>query len=99
MTKTQAIKQARTYVSKPVRVGGNYVVYGPFKSREPHGIRAEYQAESYSTALALRTHWVARVALALMNKLNRPSELAIFTHVAHGATIESCVDAGLNAEA
>jgi len=98
LSKTQAIRKARTFVSKPHRRGRyEYVVYGPSDDRNPNGSPSvEYPADSYSKALSVRAKWVARISLALMGRLNYISRFAIEyrTHD-DDATIESLVDAGL----
>ncbi len=67
LSKTAAIKQARTFVSLPHRRSStDYVVHAPWDSSKPHGASTELQASTYPAALAMRTRSVARVAVALM---------------------------------
>jgi hypothetical protein len=97
MSRTNAIKMARGFVSKPHRRSvTDYVVYGPYDDSDPHGPSTEYQADSYSKAMAARSKWVARIALSLMGRLNYESEFAVeYRAYDYNATIESLVDAGL----
>jgi hypothetical protein len=67
MSKTAAIAEARTRVSKPHRRSAtDYVIYAPYCDSRPKGPSTELQSDSYPKALARRTEKVAYVALALM---------------------------------
>ena len=70
---TAAIREARRIVSPPARRSAtDFIVYGPRDDGDPHGQRAAIRADGYHKAAAARTRWVARVALALMGRLDRP---------------------------
>jgi hypothetical protein len=98
ISKTQAIKQARTYVSMPVRLSSTeYVVYAPWDVENPDGATTDLQARSYSKALALRKTRIARIALVLMDRFNQKANFAIEFQNKSDSTIESLVDAGLRA--
>jgi len=103
ISKTQAIKAARKFVSNCKRISStNYIVYGPFDVHNPSGPTTEHQADSYTKALADRTQWVARIALAMMGRLNDQAEYAIWCYIdkCYGGstgTVADIVDAGLQA--
>lgn len=69
MSKTAAIREATGYVSI-AGSGTSYHVYGPYDSGNPRGPSTEVTADSYSKALRIRTAWRARIALALMGRLD-----------------------------
>ena len=97
ISNTQAIKQARTYVSMPVRLSSTeYVVYAPWDVEKPAGATTDLQARSYSKALALRKTRIARIALVLMGRFDREANFAV-EFQGDDATVESLVDAGLRA--
>jgi hypothetical protein len=67
LSKTAAIREARTYVSLPHRRSAtDYVVYSPYRHTDPTGPSTEMQADSYPKALGRRTEQVAYIALTLM---------------------------------
>jgi len=98
MSKTQAIKQAKTFVSMPVRRSSTeYVVYAPWDVEKPAGATTDLQARSYSKALAMRKGQIARIALVLMDQFTEEANIAIEFQGKPGSTIESLVDTGLRA--
>jgi len=94
MTKTQAIKTARTYVSTPVRRGDRaYVVCGPWDDNKPNGPSTDYRDDNYFRARAVRTRWVARIAIGLMGLLDE--DAMHFVDNISETTIEGIVNAYL----
>jgi len=94
LTKTQAIKTARGYVSTPIRCDDRaYVVCGPWDDNKPNGPSTEYQANNYFRARTVRTRWVARVALALLGLLD--GDAMHFVDNSLETTIEGIVNAYL----
>lgn len=93
MSKTAAIAEARTCVSKPHRRSAtDYVVYAPYYDNKPSGPSTELQSDSYSKALARRTEKVAYVALAAMGI----DTVGVFLEASRDrSTIESLVAAGI----
>lgn len=100
LSKTVAIRAARTFVSAPHRRSStDYVVYGPYRSSDPHGPSTEHQSDSYPRARAARSRWVARIALHLMGQLTEDARFAVEDGCDSWGSIESLVDAGLKANA
>lgn len=94
MTKTAAIAEARTCVSKPHRRSAtDYVIYAPYYDDKPSGPSTELQADSYTKALARRTEKVAYIALAIMGV--DTGRIHLEAGRGDGATIESLVADGL----
>lgn len=76
MSKSAAIREATGYVSI-AGSGTSYHVYGPYDSGNPRGPSTEVTADSYSKALRIRTAWRARIALALMSRLDVDTRYAV----------------------
>lgn len=100
MSKTKAIREARSLVSRPHRYGPTeYVVYGPALLDQPYGPTTTAQRNSYPAAVRMRTAWIAEIALSLMGKyddwsrdcLDENYEVYRFS----GYTVENIVAAGL----
>lgn len=71
MSKTAALALARRAVCAPIRRSStDYVVYGPYRSSEPHGPGTEAQRNTYPQARDLMTGWRAEVAACAV--LGRP---------------------------
>ena len=66
MTKTESIRIARKAVSSPIGSGTSWTLYGPYYADKPNGPSSENHADSYWSARAKRTEWVAYIALVLM---------------------------------
>jgi len=67
-SKTAAIREASGYCA----IAGqrtSWHIYGPYRYSDPHGPSTEMTADSYAKAVAIRTAWRARIALALMGRL------------------------------
>ena len=93
LTKTAAIREARTCVSLPKRRSAtDYVVYAPYYDHKPSGPSTELQSDSYPKALARRTEKVAHIALALMG-VNAADLYLEAGH--HGTTVEALVASGI----
>jgi len=89
MTKTNTIKVARATVSRPIGARTSWIVFGPYRRDQPHGARTEHHASSYAQAVAVRTLWVAEIALAWLEvdaDVSTPDD---------GTTVEQLVSAGL----
>jgi len=97
MSKTEAIRQARKFVSMPQRSRTGFVVYGPYNAFDPKGSSTEFQMDNYAKALSFRTPWIARIALNFMGKLDTESAIAAECCANRGGTVKSCVEAGLAA--
>lgn len=101
MNKTTAIREARRYVGRPIRVSStSYHVYGPYRASEPDGPSTQQNYDSFWKARAGRALWVAHIALALMGKLTEDACAAMDWHAYDGRddqTIETLVDVGLRA--
>lgn len=65
-TMTKALRAAARAVSPPCLAGYRWHVYGPHDDARPDGASETRCADSYALALALRTQWVAAVALLLL---------------------------------
>lgn len=101
-SKSSAIRAARSYVGRPIRVSStSYQVYGPYRASEPNGPSTQHDYDSYPKALAGRTVWVARVALALMGRLTEDAHMAVewaaYERRGDPLTVESLVEEGLAA--
>jgi len=98
MSKTAAIREARTFVGMPTRRSStDYVVYAPYHSNKPHGPSTELQADSYQKCLARRSSAVASIALHLMGRLDIEADAAIESEIYDcykQNTIETLVSAG-----
>lgn len=102
MSKTKAIREARSLVSRPHRYGPTeYVVYGPALIDQPYGPTTTSQRDSYPAALRVRNAWIAEVALAIMGKYDDWSRDCLDeNHPDYrfgGYTVEALVSAGLKA--
>jgi hypothetical protein len=102
LSKTAAIREARRAVGRPIRVSStSYQVYGPYRASEPNGPSTQHNYDSYPKALAGRTVWVARVAVALMGRLTDDASMAIEWAAedrrGDPLTVESLVEEGLAA--
>jgi len=64
--KTYALAAARKAVGPVERLGENYVVYGPYRDNDIHGVGDARYAWTYPEAQSIRANWVAHVALTLM---------------------------------
>lgn len=98
LSKTAAIREARGFVGLPIRRSAtDYVVYGPWDDGDPHGPSTEFQADSYPKAIAARTRWVARIALALMGRLDGDAKSTIEyeSDRGYGSRVEDLVNAAL----
>ena len=102
MHKTAAIAIARRHCAIWGR-GSSWTVSGPHRSSEPAGPTTEHQCSSYARAVAIRTAWRARIALALLiNDVDADfaARCAIdeAIHDTHGPrTLAALVTVGLNA--
>jgi len=97
MTKTQAIKKAREYVYRPAWcISHGYVVCGPWDDNNPNGPLTYYQDDNYSKVRAVRTKWIARVAIGLMGLLDE--DAMHFVDNTPETTIEGIVNAYLGAK-
>lgn len=101
-SKSSAIRAARSYVGRPIRVSStSYHVYGPYRASEPEGPSTQQSYDSYPKAALGRAVWVAEVALAMMGRLTDEAHWAIeesaqdHYHSAHD--VASLVEAGLAA--
>lgn len=94
MSKTAAIKAARAAVGQPVGWGTSWQIHGPYYSTEDglSGPSTAANAHDYWHAKAVRTRWVASLALSLMGWGAVDAEAA--THDADGA-VEDVVTAAL----
>lgn len=102
MSKSVAIREARSLVSRPHRYGPtDYVVYGPYRASEPYGPTTTAQRDSHPAAMRVRTCWIAEIALSMLGKLDEWSRDCLDdNHPAYrfgGYTVESIVNAGLKA--
>lgn len=79
MSKTAAIKAARNAVGSPCGRGTSWQVYGPYYSTEEglRGPSCSANADSYWKARAVRTRWVASLALQLMGWNSESAEWEI----------------------
>ena len=69
LSKTAAIRKARTHIGPIMRRSGTeYVFFGPHLDTDPSGPSAEVKASSYPMALAHRARCVARLALTFMGR-------------------------------
>jgi hypothetical protein len=76
LTKSAAIRKATGYVSIAGR-GTSYHVYGPYDSGNPRGASTDRTADSYKKARRIRTAWRAKIALALMGRLDADTVYAV----------------------
>lgn len=102
LSKTAAIKEARSLVSRPQEFGATeYVVYGPARDNDPYGPTTCAQDNSYFDARERRTAWVARVAMALMGHDSDDAgyevDNAAREHGMARNSVEAIVDAALQA--
>lgn len=67
-SKTVAIRAAQQLVSLPFGSRTSWTVVGPYRSSDPHGPRTEGHADSYAKAVRMRSAWVARLAVSLMDR-------------------------------
>jgi hypothetical protein len=73
-----AIKEAGTWVGTPSRQGASWTVYGPYRDvPNLRGPSASVDAYNYFSARAIRTKWVARIALQLMGRWSEAARFAI----------------------
>jgi len=70
LSKTAAIKAARSYVGHPVGRATSWSVTGPYACADYSGPSTTINVNSYPKAVGVRTRWVAEVALALMDRLD-----------------------------
>lgn len=101
LSRTAAIREARRIVSPPARRSAtDFIVYGPRDDGDPHGQRAAIRADGCHKAAAARTRWVARVALALMGRLDAAARSVIEheSHSGHSNRVEDLVAAALRVE-
>ena len=103
MTKTAAIAIARQRCAIWGR-GTDWTVSGPYYPRRPTGPTTEHQCSSYARAVAIRTSWRARIAIALMLEPDADVNYAVrfaieeAIHDTHGPrTLAALVRVGLAA--
>jgi len=66
MSKTAALAAASRAVGAPVGERTSWQVIGPYRDTDIDGPSTTASASSYTQARAIRTRWVAQIALALM---------------------------------
>lgn len=95
MSKTAAIRTA----SQSVSISGrktSWTVYGPYHDDQPSGPSTEISADSYNKAVAIAACKKARIALALMGRLNDDTKTAVeWAHYNGDNDMRSLVNAGL----
>ena len=91
MTKTAAIAIARRHCAIWGR-GTSWTVSGPYYHHRPTGPSTEHQCSSYARAVAIRTVWRARIALALMLEPNADVANADVDYAARWAIDEAIHD-------
>lgn len=93
MSKTAAIKIARDAVSQPIGNRTSWMLIGPYRANDIEGPTTEINADSYWSALAKRTKWVAFIALVLMGY--DAADVDYWTHELCGreTTINGLIDA------
>lgn len=94
MSKTAAIKAARQAVGQPCGRGTSWQIYGPYYSTAEglRGPTTSINADSYWSARAKRSHWVASLSLCLMGW--DPDDAECATYGVTGSITE-IVDAAL----
>ena len=68
MKKTEALRTARQYVSKPCGSGTSWRVYGPYRLNQIDGPTTESHFDGYRKARLAASVWVADIALYLMGE-------------------------------
>ena len=66
LSKSAALREAGSYVSRPVGRRTSWTLYSPFRLDDLHGPSTEHHYSSYARACSARTAQIAEIALALM---------------------------------
>ena len=98
LSKTAAIKESKGSVSI-YGARTSWTIVGPYRDNEPGGPTTESRADSYPKARLIATTWRARVALALMGKLDHEAAYAIDVAAAEywaDHSVEALLQAGID---
>lgn len=97
LSKTAAIKEARTFVGSLCGRHTSWSVFGPYLTSNLHGPSTEAHADSYTKARRIRTIWVAQIDVALMGREEMVNTIDYLAQVdgQEGLTVESLVAAAI----